>query len=184
MLNDKALACVELATATSAMDQLDDTCPCDVDAKCEACVSAFNRYEKALVAFREDEGEPGEARERIANKRSHDLQKIQIGGQTMYIGVGEYPDGRLSEVWVDISKEGAPLRSIFDSMAVAVSLGLQYGVPLQEFIDAFLHTNFEPNGPVQGHPEIKTSSSFIDVLFRHLAIEYKCKLRDAPVSLT
>ena len=183
MLNEKALACVELANATSAMDQLDDDCPCDVDAKCEVCVSAFHRYETALKAFRENKSEPGETREPIASRRGHSLQKINIGGQKMYIGVGEYPDGRLAEVFVDVARGGAPLRAIFDSMAVSVSLGLQHGVPLQEYVDAFLHTNFEPNGPVQGHPTIKRSSSFIDVLFRHLALEYKCNLRDVPASL-
>ena len=90
----------------------------------------------------------------------------------MYIRTGEYEDGTLGEIFIDMHKEGAAFRSMTNCFAIAVSLGLQHGVPLEEYIDAFLFTRFEPNGIVQGNPYIKMSTSIIDYIFRELAITY------------
>jgi ribonucleoside-diphosphate reductase alpha chain len=90
----------------------------------------------------------------------------------MYIRTGEYEDGTLGEIFIDMHKEGAAFRSMTNCFAIAVSLGLQHGVPLEEYVDAFLFTRFEPNGIVQGNPYIKMSTSIIDYIFRELAITY------------
>ena len=90
----------------------------------------------------------------------------------MYLRTGEYEDGTLGEIFIDMHKEGAAFRSMTNCFAIAVSLGLQHGVPLEEFVDAFLFTRFEPNGMVTGNPHIKMSTSIIDYIFRELAITY------------
>ena len=90
----------------------------------------------------------------------------------MYLRTGEYPDGSLGEIFLDMHREGAAFRSLMNCFAIAISLGLQYGVPLEEFVDAFVFTRFEPNGMVGGHDRIKMSTSVIDYIFRELAITY------------
>src|SRR6202035_4206227 len=99
-------------------------------------------------------------------------QKARIGNHKIYLRTGEYEDGTLGEIFVDMHKEGAAFRSMTNCFAIAVSLGLQHGVPLEEFVDAFLFTRFEPNGAVQGNPHIKMTTSIIDYIFRELAITY------------
>jgi ribonucleoside-diphosphate reductase alpha chain len=95
-----------------------------------------------------------------------------VGGHKVYLRTGEYDDGRLGEIFIDMHKEGAALRSILNNFAIAVSLGLQYGVPLDEYVDAFTFTRFEPSGPVQGNDSIKYSTSILDYVFRELAVSY------------
>jgi ribonucleoside-diphosphate reductase alpha chain len=95
-----------------------------------------------------------------------------VGGHKVYLRTGEYDDGRLGEIFIDMHKEGAALRSIINNFAIAVSLGLQYGVPLEEYVDAFTFTRFEPSGPVQGNDSIKYATSILDYLFRELAVSY------------
>ena len=111
-------------------------------------------------------------RRRLPDRRAGYTQKARIGSHKMYIRTGEYDDGTLGEIFIDMHKEGAAFRSMTNCFAIAVSLGLQHGVPLEEFIDAFLFTRFEPNGIVQGNPYIKMSTSIIDYIFRELAITY------------
>jgi ribonucleoside-diphosphate reductase alpha chain len=90
----------------------------------------------------------------------------------VYLRTGEYEDGRLGEIFVDMHKEGAALRSLLNNFAIAISLGLQYGVPLEEYVDAFTFTRFEPAGPVQGNDTIKYATSILDYVFRELAVSY------------
>ncbi|MBL4684462.1 MAG: vitamin B12-dependent ribonucleotide reductase, partial [Nannocystaceae bacterium] len=111
-------------------------------------------------------------RRRMPDRRGGYTQKATIGGHKVYIHTGEYVDGTIGEVFIDMHKEGAAFRSLMNCFAIAISLGLQYGVPLEEFVDAFTFTRFEPNGPVQGHPNVKMSTSIIDYIFRELAISY------------
>ncbi|MCX7025466.1 MAG: adenosylcobalamin-dependent ribonucleoside-diphosphate reductase [Spirochaetes bacterium] len=119
----------------------------------------------------EPERRPG-MRTSLPNKRSGYTQKARIGGHTLFLRTGEYDDGRVGEIFLDMHKEGAAFRSLLNSFAIAVSLGLQYGVPLEEYVDAFTFTRFEPNGIVQGHEYIKMATSVIDYIFRDLAIAY------------
>ena len=111
-------------------------------------------------------------RKKLPHKRRGFTQKAKVGGQTLFIRTGEYNDGKLGEIFIDIHKEGATLRSLMNNFAIAISIGLQYGVPLEEYVSKFTFTKFEPAGPVYGHPNIKSSSSLIDFVFRLLGFEY------------
>ncbi len=111
-------------------------------------------------------------RRRMPDRRGGYTQKATIGGHKVYIHTGEYSDGSLGEIFIDMHKEGAAFRSLMNCFAIAISLGLQYGVPLEEYVDAFTFTRFEPNGMVAGHPHVKMSTSIIDYIFRELAISY------------
>jgi ribonucleoside-diphosphate reductase alpha chain len=111
-------------------------------------------------------------RRRLPDRRAGYTQKARIGNHKIYLRTGEYEDGSLGEIFLDMHKEGAAFRSMTNCFAIAVSLGLQHGVPLEEYVDAFLFTRFEPNGPVQGNPHIKMTTSIIDYIFRELAITY------------
>lgn len=111
-------------------------------------------------------------RRRLPKKRRGFTQEARVGGQKIYLRTGEYEDGRLGEIFVDVHKEGASFRSLMNCFAIAVSLGLQYGVPLDEYVDCFTFTRFEPQGPVQDHPYIKQANSMIDYIFRVIALEY------------
>lgn len=111
-------------------------------------------------------------RRRLPHRRKGYTQKAVIGGHKLYLRTGDYQDGTLGEIFVDMHKEGAAFRSLMNCFAIAISLGLQHGVPLEEFVDAFVFTRFEPNGMVQGNDTIKMSTSIIDYIFRELAINY------------
>ena len=111
-------------------------------------------------------------RRRLPDRRAGYTQKAPIGGHKIYLRTGEYEDGTLGEIFIDMHKEGAAFRSMMNCFAIAISLGLQHGVPLEEFVDAFVFTRFEPNGMVTGNPHIKMSTSIIDYIFRELAITY------------
>jgi ribonucleoside-diphosphate reductase alpha chain len=111
-------------------------------------------------------------RKSLPNRRMGYTQKAKIGGHSIFIRTGEYEDGSLGEIFLDMHKEGAAFRSLLNSFAITVSLGLQYGVPLEEYVDAFTFSRFEPNGLVQGHDYVKMATSVIDYVFRDLAISY------------
>jgi ribonucleoside-diphosphate reductase alpha chain len=109
---------------------------------------------------------------RLPNKRGGFTQEARVGGHKVFLRTGEYEDGSLGEIFIDMHKEGAAFRSLMNCFAMAVSVGLQYGVPLETYVDQFTFTRFEPHGPVQGHPNIKFSTSIMDYLFRVLGVEY------------
>jgi ribonucleoside-diphosphate reductase alpha chain len=111
-------------------------------------------------------------RRRMPDRRSGYTQKAVVGGHKVYLHTGEYDDKSLGEIFIDMHKEGAAFRSLMNNFAIAVSLGLQHGVPLEEYVDAFTFTRFEPNGPVVGHSNIKMATSILDYIFRELAVNY------------
>ena len=111
-------------------------------------------------------------RRRLPDRRSGYTQKAKINGQTVYIRTGDYENGQIGEIFLDMHKEGAAFRSLLNNFAIAISLGLQHGVPLEEFVDAFVFTRFEPSGVVTGNKRIKMSTSVIDYIFRELAVTY------------
>src|SRR5271163_3814899 len=123
-------------------------------------------------------------RERMPDRRKGYTQKAVVGGHKVYLRTGEYDDGRLGEIFIDMHKEGAALRSFINNFAIAVSLGLQYGVPLEEYVDAFTFTRFEPAGPVQGNDSIKYATSILDYVFRELAVSYMSRFDLAHVEPT
>ena len=120
-------------------------------------------------------------REKMPDRRKGYTQKAVVGGHKVYLRTGEYDDGRLGEIFIDMHKEGAALRSFINNFAIAVSLGLQYGVPLEEYVDAFTFTRFEPAGPVQGNDFIKYATSILDYVFRELAVSYMSRFDLAHV---
>ncbi len=123
-------------------------------------------------------------REKMPDRRKGYTQKAVVGGHKVYLRTGEYDDGRLGEIFIDMHKEGAALRSFINNFAIAVSLGLQYGVPLEEYVDAFTFTRFEPAGPVQGNNSIKYATSILDYVFRELAVSYMSRFDLAHVDPT
>ncbi|KTS15137.1 ribonucleotide-diphosphate reductase subunit alpha, partial [Methylobacterium indicum] len=112
------------------------------------------------------------SQEKLPSRRKGYTQKAKIGGHTIFLRTGEYDDGRLGEIFLDMNKEGSALRAFINNFAISVSLGLQYGVPLEEYVDAFTFTRFEPAGFVQGNDAIKNATSVLDYVFRELAISY------------
>ncbi|WP_085307971.1 vitamin B12-dependent ribonucleotide reductase [Planktotalea arctica] len=111
-------------------------------------------------------------REKMPERRKGYTQKAVVGGHKVYLRTGEYEDGQLGEIFIDMHKEGAGFRAMMNNFAIAISVGLQYGVPLEEFVDAFTFTKFEPAGMVQGNDSIKNATSILDYIFRELAVSY------------
>jgi ribonucleoside-diphosphate reductase alpha chain len=111
-------------------------------------------------------------RDKLPNRRKGYTQKAVVGGHKVYLRTGEFEDGRLGEIFIDMHKEGAAFRSLMNNFAIAISLGLQYGVPLEEYVEAFTFTRFEPAGYVQGNEAIKNATSILDYIFRELAVSY------------
>ncbi len=125
-------------------------------------------------------------RRKLPDRRKGYIQKAAVGGHKVYLHTGEYEDGELGEIFIDMHKEGAAFRSLMNNFAIAVSLGLQYGVPLDEFVDAFVYTRFEPAGPVAGNDRVRSATSILDYLFRELGVSYlgRDDLASAPDALT
>jgi ribonucleoside-diphosphate reductase alpha chain len=129
-----------------------------------ATVTAERIVERIIERARE--------REKLPNRRKSYTQKATVGGHKVYLHTGEYDDGRLGEIFIDMHKEGAAFRSLMNNFAIGISLGLQYGVPLEEYVEAFTFTRFEPAGLVQGNDTIKNATSILDYIFRELAVSY------------
>ena len=136
----------------------------DKPAVARAAVAAERIVERIVERQRE--------REKLPNRRKSYTQKATVGGHKVYLHTGEYEDGRLGEIFIDMHKEGAAFRSLMNNFAIAISLGLQYGVPLEEYVEAFTFTRFEPAGLVQGNDTIKNATSILDYIFRELAVSY------------
>ncbi len=113
-----------------------------------------------------------QARFKMPDRRKGYIQKAQIGDHKVYLHTGEYDDGKIGEIFIDTNKEGELVKAMMNNFAIAISLGLQYGVPLDEYVDAFLDTKFEPSGNVIGNDRILSASSILDYVFRELAISY------------
>jgi ribonucleoside-diphosphate reductase alpha chain len=111
-------------------------------------------------------------RRKLPDRRKGYIQKAAVGGHKVYLHTGEYDDGELGEIFLDMHKEGAAFRSLMNNFAVAISIGLQYGVPLDEFVDAFVFTRFEPAGEVTGNEAIRSATSILDYIFRELGVSY------------
>ncbi|HOZ27687.1 MAG TPA: TSCPD domain-containing protein, partial [Hyphomonadaceae bacterium] len=111
-------------------------------------------------------------RRRLPDRRKGYIQKATVGGHKVYLHTGEFDDGELGEIFIDMHKEGAAFRSLMNNFAIAISIGLQYGVPLEEYVDAFIFTRFEPAGEVTGNDSIRKATSILDYIFRELAVSY------------
>jgi len=111
-------------------------------------------------------------RSKMPDRRKGYIQKVSIGDHKIYLHTGEYDDGTVGEIFIDMNKEGELVKALMNNFAIAISLGLQYGVPLEEFVDAFIETKFEPSGEIKGNDRILNASSILDYIFRELAISY------------
>ncbi len=108
----------------------------------------------------------------MPDRRKGYIQKASIGQQKIYLHTGEYDDGKIGEIFIDTNKEGELVKALMNNFAIAISIGLQYGVPLDEFVDAFVDTKFEPSGKIEGNDRILSATSILDYVFRELAISY------------
>ena len=111
-------------------------------------------------------------RSKMPDRRKGYIQKVSVGNHKIYLHTGEYDDGKVGEIFIDMNKEGELVKALMNNFAIAISLGLQYGVPLDEFVDAFIETKFEPSGKIEGNDRILNASSILDYIFRELAISY------------
>jgi ribonucleoside-diphosphate reductase alpha chain len=155
-----------LADDEDEQDEVIEKLTSDNPAQQRAAVAAEKIVERIVEQVRIRE------REKMPGRRKGYTQKAVVGGHKVYLTTGEYEDGRLGEIFIDMHKEGAAFRSLMNNFAIAISLGLQYGVPLDEYVDAFTFTRFEPNGLVQGNDTIKNATSVLDYIFRELAVSY------------
>ena len=126
-----------------------------------------------IIRSKKSKSEINGKRFSMPDRRKGYIQKATIGDHKVYLHTGEYEDGKIGEIFIDTSKEGELVKALMNNFAIAVSLGLQYGVPLDEFISAFVGTKFEPSGKVHGNDRILTASSILDYIFRELAISYQ-----------
>ena len=154
-----------------ASNLIDDSVDDDEDAVA-AVIQAPPASRAEIVAERIIERVVERERQRLPDRRKGYTQKALVGGHKVYVRTGEYEDGRLGEIFVDMHKEGAAFRSLMNNFAIAISIGLQYGVPLEEYVDAFTFTRFDPAGPVEGNSSIKMATSILDYIFRELAVSY------------
>jgi ribonucleoside-diphosphate reductase alpha chain len=134
--------------------------------------SIFNNIQDNKASSLIIENKAFSERRKMPDRRKGYIQKAMIGDHKVYLHIGEYDDGRAGEIFIDTNKEGELVRSLMNNFAIAISLGLQYGVPLEEYVDAFINTKFEPSGKVKGNDRILSASSILDYLFRELAISY------------
>ncbi|MGE5512509.1 MAG: vitamin B12-dependent ribonucleotide reductase [Bacteroidota bacterium] len=155
-----------LADDPDEAEEIAEQMHADKPAAARATVTAERIVEKIVERVRERE------REKLPARRKGYTQKASVGGHKVYLRTGEYDDGRLGEIFIDMHKEGAAFRSLMNNFAIAISLGLQYGVPLDEYVEAFTFTRFEPAGIVQGNDTIKNATSILDYIFRELAVSY------------
>jgi len=160
-----------LSAAALGIDEAEDADDA-VEALAEAPASSKAEAVAERVVERVIERERPAERRRLPDRRKGYIQKAMVGGHKVYLHTGEYDTGDLGEIFIDMHKEGAAFRSLMNNFAIAISIGLQYGVPLEEYVDAFTFTRFEPAGMVEGNDRIKMATSLIDYIFRELAVSY------------
>ena len=175
-LNLKAIALYRDGCKSSQpLNTKDDEQLADDEEEVEEVVAAApTRTSASMPAPFVDEGlqPPPTVRHRLPKKRAGYTTEAKVGGHKVFLRTGEYNDGSIGEIFIDMHKEGASFRSLMNSFAISVSMGLQHGVPLESYVEQFTFTRFEPAGPVSGHPNIKFATSMIDYIFRVLGVDY------------
>ena len=146
--------------------KLDKTLKQNINNQIKSPKDVFNKNDTLNLKVK------GNARFKMPDRRKGYIQKAQIGDHKVYLHTGEYDDGKIGEIFIDTNKEGELVKAMMNNFAIAISLGLQYGVPLDEYVDAFIDTKFEPSGNVVGNDRILSASSILDYVFRELAISY------------
>ena len=135
-------------------------------------LEASNKLDDNNVKQNQFHNKKNSDRSKMPDRRKGYIQKVSVGDHKIYLHTGEYDDGKVGEIFVDMNKEGELVKALMNNFAIAISLGLQYGVPLDEFVDAFIETKFEPSGEIKGNDRILSASSILDYIFRELAISY------------
>jgi len=161
---------IRIAADPAPLGRLLDLPPAEAPARGASQPEAIERPVAERIV--EKVVERDRTRRKLPDRRKGYIQKAAVGGHKVYIHTGEYDDGELGEIFIDMHKEGAAFRSLMNNFAIAISIGLQYGVPLDEFVDAFVFTRFEPAGRVTGNDSIKSATSILDYIFRELAVSY------------
>lgn len=159
---------IRLKRASPPAGPLLDLGEVDIDARPRRREAEMRTVERVV----EKVVERDRIRRKLPDRRKGYIQKAAVGGHKVYIHTGEYEDGELGEIFIDMHKEGAAFRSLMNNFAIAISIGLQYGVPLDEFVDAFVFTRFEPAGRVTGNDSIRSATSILDYIFRELGVSY------------
>ncbi len=159
---------------TKNLDKIDNKQVDVIDNEAKTIVSKNpkKQYPKLNESFTKNLNENLGKRFSMPDRRKGYIQKVQIGNHKVYLHTGEYKDGKIGEIFIDTSKEGELVKALMNNFAIAISLGLQYGVPLDEFINAYVDTKFEPSGKVYGNDRILSATSILDYIFRELAISY------------
>ena len=165
---EAGLRALRLVRAEPAADFTLDLPPLRTEPTRERIAAAEPGPERVVERFVEVE----RSRRRPPDRRKGYIQKASVGGHKVYLHTGEYEDGELAEIFIDMHKEGAAFRSLVNNFAIAISIGLQYGVPLEEFVDAFIFTRFEPAGEVKGNEAVRSATSILDYVFRELGVSY------------
>jgi ribonucleoside-diphosphate reductase alpha chain len=150
----------------------EETSPAKVSAPPPVATVSERVIERVVEKVVEVSVERPPSRRKLPDRRKGYIQKAAVGGHKVYLHTGEYDDGSLGEIFIDMHKEGAAFRSLMNNFAIAISIGLQYGVPLDEFVEAFVYTRFEPAGAVTGNDTIRSATSILDYLFRELGVSY------------
>ncbi|MBA3999132.1 TSCPD domain-containing protein [Brevundimonas sp.] len=161
---------IRLLADPAPLGELLDLPPAEASGRAPSSSEAAERPVSERVV--EKVVERDRTRRKLPDRRKGYIQKAAVGGHKVYIHTGEYDDGELGEIFIDMHKEGAAFRSLMNNFAISISIGLQYGVPLDEFVDAFVFTRFEPAGRVTGNDSIKSATSILDYIFRELAVSY------------
>jgi len=159
---------------TKNLDKIDNKQVDVIDNETKTMVSKNPKKQspKLNENFTKNLGENLGKRFSMPDRRKGYIQKVQIGNHKVYLHTGEYEDGKIGEIFIDTSKEGELVKALMNNFAIAISLGLQYGVPLDEFVNAYVDTKFEPSGKVYGNDRILSATSILDYIFRELAISY------------
>ena len=146
----------------------------DSDKAAQEITNLISKFQKEILSsnYFQENSKKEISRNKLPHRRKGYTQKASINNHKVYLRTGEYMNGSLGEIFIDMHKEGAAFRSLMNNFAIAVSIGLQYGVPLEEFVEAFTFTKFDPCGEVKGNTEIKFSTSILDYIFKELAISY------------
>ena len=155
--------------------QNDQINKCDSEKYKNELIISLDNFKKNILPLFDNpifNSEKEIARKKLPQRRKGYTQKASINNHKVYLRTGEYMNGTLGEIFIDMHKEGAAFRSLMNNFAISISIGLQYGVPLEEFVEAFTFTKFEPSGIVEGNTEIKFSTSILDYIFKELAISY------------
>jgi len=164
--NRKTKKIGDIKKSTDTKKKIDNTLPSSITEK------IISPKDQNIVVGKDPIKVKHNARFKMPDRRKGYIQKAQIGDHKVYLHTGEYDDGKIGEIFIDTNKEGELVKAMMNNFAIAISLGLQYGVPLDEYVDAFIDTKFEPSGNVNGNDRILSASSILDYVFRELAISY------------